>query len=134
MQYWTLVHYYSFYRGMVGVTVMTPARMAAQTGRRGRYYTILYCTVLYRTIPHCTVLYCTVLYHTIPHCTVLYCTVLYCTVLYSTLQYCTLLYCIVLYCTVLYSTLLYCTVLYCRIATANRANQRLPARGRGGVR
>ena len=46
------------------------------------HYTVLYCTVLYRTV-YC-VLYCTELYRTIPHCTVMYCTVPYHTSLYHT--------------------------------------------------
>ena len=50
---------------------------------------LLYCTVLYFTVPYCTLLYCTVLYCTLLHCRVLYCTLLYSTALYLTVLYCT---------------------------------------------
>ena len=66
---------------------------------------LLYCTILYYTIPYYTVLYYTVLY-----CTILYRTILYYTILYRTILYYTIPYYTVLYHTIQYYTVLYCTI------------------------
>jgi hypothetical protein len=69
--------------------------------------TLLYCTVLYRTVPLCTVL-AHVLYRTVLYFLYMYCTVLLVHVLYCTLH---VLYCTSCTCTVLYFLYMYCTPL-----------------------